>query len=302
MMDFSYSGEIAGLLTAVCWSVSGLAFEDCGRRIGSLSVNFLRLALAFVFFVIVGLATRGLALPTDATVDAWVWLSASGLVGLTIGDMCLFRAYVIIGARLSLLLMTLVPPLVALLGWAMLGERLSAKDCAAMLLVVGGVLWVVFEKPKNGSGGPGLKVSAWGVTLGLLGAASQAAGLVLSKRGMGDYDPIAATQIRVIAGGLGFALLFVFIGWWPKVIASVKNTRAMATMSLGALFGPFLGISLSLAAVQRTQAGVAATLMGLVPIIIIPLAYAVKKEKTSPRAVFGTALAVAGTALLFLGR
>lgn len=299
MFDFPYAGEIAGLLTAVCWSVSGLAFEDCGRRIGSLSVNILRLGLGFIFLTITSLALRGLALPTDASSEAWLWLSVSGLVGFTLGDMCLFRAYVIIGARLSLLLLTLVPPMVAVMGWMMLGESLSFKDWGAMALVVGGVLWVVAEKP-NGQGPGAANVSAWGLTLGVFAALAQALGLILSKKGMGDYNALAATQIRVIAGFLGFALLFVFIGWWPKVIASTKNGRAMSTMSIGAFFGPFLGVTLSLASVQNTQAGVAATLMGLVPIVIIPLEYMLKKQRTSMRAVFGTLLAVAGTALLFV--
>jgi drug/metabolite transporter (DMT)-like permease len=301
MFVFPYSGEIAGLLTAVCWAVSGLAFEDCGRRIGSLSVNILRLGLGFVFLAIASLALRGLALPTDASSDAWLWLSISGLVGFTLGDMCLFRAYVLIGARLSLLLLTLVPPMVAVIGWMMLGENLSLKDWTAMALVVGGVLWVVAEKPNGKSSGPP-KISAWGITLGVFAALAQALGLILSKKGMGDYNALAATQIRVIAGFCGFALLFVFVGWWPKVIASTKNGRAMSTMSIGAFFGPFLGVTLSLASVQNTQAGVAATLMGLVPIVIIPLEYTLKKQRTSLRAVSGTILAVAGTALLFVGR
>ncbi len=300
MFDFPYSGEIAGLLTAVCWSVSGLAFEDCGRRIGSLSVNLLRLVIALALLGVFGFVTRGLALPTDATPRAWMWLSVSGLIGFTLGDMCLFRAYVLIGARLSLLLMTLVPPVVALLGWVLLGERLALVDWLAMALVVGGVLWVVAEKPLDSSGAP-RKISAWGVALGALGALAQAVGLILSKEGMGDYDPMAATQIRVIAGTAGFAVLFLIIGWWPAVVASTRNLRAMGTVTLGAIFGPFLGVSLSLAAIQNTAAGVAATLMGLVPIVIIPLEYLLKKQKTSARALFGTVLAVAGTALLFAG-
>lgn len=305
MFDAHHIGEIAGLLTAVCWSVSGLAFEDCSRRIGSLSVNLLRLALALVFLSAAGFAVRGMALPEDATSEMWLWLSISGLVGFTLGDMCLFRAYVLIGARLSLLLLTLVPPMVALIGWAMLDERLALLDCLAMGLVVGGVLWTLADKPngKDGKNGPSrTKVSPWGVVLGVLAALAQAVGLILSKKGMGDYSALAATQIRVAAGFAGFAVLFLFIGWWPKVLTAVKDRRAMTTVALGAFFGPFLGVTLSLAAVQHTEAGIAATLMGLVPILIIPLEYLVKRQGTTVRSVFGTMLAVAGTALLFVGR
>ena len=128
----------------------------------------------------------------------------------------------------------------------------------------------------------------------------QAVGLVLSKWGMRDYDPFQATQIRVIAGLSGFALLFVFIGWWPKVFEALKDRAAMGRTAVGGIFGPFLGVSLSLLAVQHTEAGVAATIMALVPVLIIPPSVLIKKEKVSLRAVVGACIAVSGVALLFL--
>lgn len=300
-MTLSMPGELAALLTAVCWSGSGLAFEDAGRRIGSLSVNIIRLAMALVFFMVLGFFSRGLVFPTDASHDAWIWLSLSGIVGFTIGDMCLFRALVLLGARLALLVMALVPLLTALLGWAFLGEVLSTVDYLGMILIIFGVVWVLLERKGHGDAEP-QRTSIKGVLLGLISAISQAVGLVLSKRGMGSYDPFAATQIRVIAGFLGFALVFVFIGWWPKVIASFQNRRALLSTGIGALVGPFLGVSLALTAIQRTQTGVAATIMALVPVIVIPLSVIIKKEKVSIRSVLGALVAVLGTAILFLVR
>jgi hypothetical protein len=67
---------------------------------------------------------------------------------------------------------------------------------------------------------------------------------VLSKYGMGDYDPFAATQIRVIVGALGFAAVFSVIGWWPRVAAARHDRLALGQVSLGGFFGPFLGVSL----------------------------------------------------------
>ena len=77
--------------------------------------------MAIVFLGFFGLATRGLFLPTDASLHAWMWLGLSGLVGFTVGDLALFRAFVLIGARRSMLLMSLVPLLSTLFGccgWA----------------------------------------------------------------------------------------------------------------------------------------------------------------------------------------
>ena len=209
-MSWSHAGELAALGAACCWTVTALAFERAGRRIGSLVVNLLRLLVAFGFLTLFGALVRGVALPLDASPHAWCWLGASGLVGFTVGDLCLFRAFVVIGSRLSVLLMSLVPPLTALLGRLLLGEVLTPVDWLGMTLTVGGVAWVALERRPEGDGRRG-RVPWTGILLGLGGAAGQAVGLALSKYGMGSYDPFAATQIRVIVGALGFAVVFTVI-------------------------------------------------------------------------------------------
>ncbi|MDD5309774.1 MAG: DMT family transporter [Deltaproteobacteria bacterium] len=298
-MPLSHPGELAALATAFCWTVTALAFASAGRLVGSLAVNIIRLALGLVFLTIFCAATRGLPLPTDASPSAWLFLALSGVVGFLVGDLCLFRAFVVLGVRLSMLLMALVPPLTALLGFVALGEDLSAVDVAAMGLTVGGVAWVIMERRADGDGRierPPLS----GLLLGLGGALGQAGGLVLSKLGMRGYDPFAATQIRVIAGAAGFAILCTAVGWWPRVKEALAHAAAMKRITLGAFFGPFLGVSLSLAAVKYTEAGVAATIMAIVPVLVIPPSILIFKEKVTPRAVAGAVLAVAGVGLLFL--
>jgi drug/metabolite transporter (DMT)-like permease len=295
----AYGGEAAAFATALCWTVTALAFESAGRRIGSLAVNLIRLGIAFVFLTVFLAAVRGHALPDDASAHAWIWLGVSGLVGFTIGDLCLFRAFVVIGARLSLLLMSLVPPLSAVTAWMLMGETLTLRQWAAMAVTVFGVAWVVLERRTGGAGRPsGTPVA--GVLLGLGGALGQAVGLALSKFGMGEYHPFAATQIRVLAGFAGFALVFTVIGWWPNVTAAFRDRGAIARTGLGAFFGPFLGVSLSLVAVQHTATGVASTIMALLPVLVIPPAVLVNKERVSRRSVLGAVVAVAGTALLVL--
>jgi drug/metabolite transporter (DMT)-like permease len=297
-MSFPYAGELAALGTACCWTVTALAFESAGKRVGSLPVNLIRLVLGLAFLSLFGAVTRGLPLPTDASPQAWLWLSASGLVGFTFGDLCLFRALVVIGARLSILLMALVPPLTALIGWVILGERLAALEWLGMALTIGGVAWVVLERPQTEGRPQGVRPG--GILLGIGGAVGQAAGLVLSKVGMGSYDAFAATQVRVLAGLAGFAAVFFAIRGWGRVVAALRDRGAMARTGLGAFFGPFLGVSLSLVAVKYAATGVAATIMAIQPVLILAPAAALRKEHVSLRAILGAVLAVGGAALLFL--
>ena len=116
-----YLGEIAALLTALCWTVTAMAFESAGKRVGALSLNLIRLLIGLVFLVIYNAIVNGVVIPV-ATSYQWFWLVLSGLVGFVLGDLFLFRAFIMIGARISMLIMALVPPMTALIGWITLGE------------------------------------------------------------------------------------------------------------------------------------------------------------------------------------
>jgi len=241
---------------------------------------------------------RGVAFPVDASAHAWLWLSLSGLVGFTVGDLCLFRAFVRVGARVSMLLMATVPLITTLFGLLIMGELLSARQLLGMVLTVVGVSSVALERRPDAAGRM-QRLPLDGILLALGGAVGQALGLVLSKVGMGAYDAFASTQIRVLAGIVGLSVVFTVIGWWPRVRRALADRSAMVSTGIGAFFGPFLGVSLSLVAIKYTYAGVAATLMALVPVLIIPVSVLVLRERVSRLAVLGAVVAVTGTALLF---
>lgn len=297
-MPIPHAGEIAALGTAGCWTVTALAFEGASRRAGSMSVNLLRLVIAFPLLCAAAYGVRGVALPTDATAGAWGWLSLSGVIGFALGDFCLFRALVLIGPRLATLVMSLVPPLTALAGWLILGEILRPLDVLGMGLTVTGIFWAVEERRRANRR---LEVThPWlGLALALGGAVGQAVGLVLSKLGMGSYSAIASTQIRVVAGIAGYLLIFSALGRWDRLRAALADSRALRLTTVGAFFGPFLGVTLSLYAVQHALAGVAASIMATTPILIIPVIVLSGKERVGWGGVGGAILAVAGVFLLF---
>jgi drug/metabolite transporter (DMT)-like permease len=290
-------GEVAALGTAVCWTCSALAFEQATRRLGSLVVNLLRVTMAFVLLTAIASVTRGRPLPDDATSAQWEWLLASGVVGMALGDLCLFRAYVEIGARTTMLVQTLSPVFTALIGWAMLGETIGARGMGGVALVVAGVAWAVADRAPAD---PAAAVHAhpWrGFLLAVGGAIGQAGGLVLSKRGLDGYDPVAATQIRVLAGIAGFAIVVTATRWWPRVRASFRDGAGVAAVSVGALFGPCLGVAFSLYAVAHTEAGIAAAIIATTPVWLLVVAVA-RGERVHAGGVIGALIAVAGVTLL----
>lgn len=290
----SHIGEIASLLTAICWTLSAIYFEKAGRRIGSLSVNIIRIFLGVIFLGITTYFTRGMFFPMDATAYNWFWLGISGIVGFFLGDLFLFKSYTIIGSRTSQLVMSLAPMITAIIGWFFLQEILSFQSILGIVVSITGIMIAVAGKKLK------LNVPLQGFLYALGGAMGQAVGLILSKKGMGDYDALAATQIRAIVAFAAFAILVTFMKRWERVLFTIRDKKGMKATTIGAIFGPFIGVALSLYAVQHTSTGIASALMALTPIfIIVPSAIMFKEKITAPQ-VIGAVISIIGATIFFL--
>jgi drug/metabolite transporter (DMT)-like permease len=295
-------GEIAALLTSLCWSLTSVQFTLAGQRLGSGVVNRVRLVLAALFLASVHLLLYGQPLPLDAEPFRWGWLGLSGTVGLVLGDASLFQSFVLIGPRRGMLLMTLVPVISTLLAWGWLGETLLPIEIGAIFLTVGGIAWVVSERqPEVETGVESQGRYGVGVLLGAGGALGQALGLVLAKQGLvGDFPSLSAALIRMVISVVVIWAFTLVQGQVKTVLGALGDRKALGHVVGGALTGPFAGVWLSMVAVQRAPVGIASTLMALSPIMLIPLSRWAFREQVSPRAVAGTAVALVGAAIIFL--
>lgn len=289
----SHIGEFAGVGVAICWTLSALFFEKAGYKIGSLSVNFIRLLFAIIFLGITTYFTRGLFFPSDATTYQWMWLGLSGVVGFFLGDMLLFQSYMVIGSRTAALIMSLSPMLTAIIGWFFLDEILSIKHIIAIAISLTGIVIAISNRKMK------LNIPFKGFMLALGGALGQSVGLILSKKGMGDYDPVAATQIRAFFGLICFGVLLTALGRWNRLRQAFTQTSAMKSVTIGSFFGPFIGVALGLFAIQQTKTGIASTLMGLVPIFIIVPSAIMFDEKIRLQQIIGAVISIAGATLFF---
>jgi drug/metabolite transporter (DMT)-like permease len=297
-----YIGEIAALATAFLWSLSSIFFTKAGQLIGSLSVNLLRLIAACIYLVIVHLIF-GFPLLQQIEPYRWFWLSISGIIGVALGDLFLFQSFLLIGPRLSMLLLGLSPIFTALLGWVWLGEKLSAIEMIAIVITISGVAWVIMEKnngaTKNATDQRKYKI---GILLSIGSAITQTLGIITSKIGLvGNFSPITGTLIRLLAATIVISSVTILSGQTRPIINRIRTYPiSLKFILIGAFVGPFLGITLSLVAIQNAPVGIASTLIALSPIFLLPISYLVFHERFGWQSIVGTSLAIAGVAALFL--
>ncbi len=308
-------GEMFALAAVVGWVISALAFESSGKRIGSVPVNIIRLFMAVIMLILINLFRGMTPWPAGVSAPEFLWLLASGFVGFFLGDLLLFRSYLIIGSRMAMLMMSLSPPLSALLDRAVFGVKLVSWDYAGILLTMIGVAIAVTtpkEKPEpavnqvrskdplfrqNQRSSP----ARWiGFLLAFGGAAGQSGGMILGKLGMADHDALSATFIRTLGGMAGFIPLIIITGAIGRVLSGLKDRRAMSQMSIGAIAGPVLGVSAVLMAMRYSPAGVVSAITAIVPVVIILPSVLFLGDKARAREILGAVIAVAGVVVLIL--
>lgn len=294
-----FTGELISLFTALCWTITVISFEYAGKRVGSLSVNLIRLLFAFVILGTILLFTTGSFIPFDANVTAWKLLVMSGLIGFVIGDFFLFQALVDVGSRISLLIFSINPAISLILGLLFFNEVLPLVTLLGIFIVLVGILGVIYNKEVGKKENPEHRVR--GLTFAFLGAVAQSVGLLFSKYGLEEgLNAFEVTQIRAIAAIFGFMLIIILNRKTKNLVIAFKNKLAMRALLVGSIFGPTLGVASSIYALNFTSLGVSTTIAQLNTIMIIPFAVVLFKEKVNIKEIFFTVVAFSGLAILIL--
>ena len=303
----TYLGELISIGVAFSWTATALLSEFGSKRLGNLTLNVLRMALALVFSLVLFGVVTGEPLPTGVSSEAIGWMLLSGVVGYVIGDFCLFQCYIIIGSRYGQLFMTLAPLSAALMAWVTLGQQMTAMSIVAMLVTLVGIGISVLGRGEHHK--VSLRLPLSGVLFAIGAAVCQGVGLVLSKIGMDHYNtpdmpewliPFSANFYRCVAGIVGFLLLLHYRDEMGHLREAMHDKKGLSVAMATTIFGPFVGVGFSLMAVQYTAAGIASTLMAMTPIIILLPSYWLFHEKITWKAVVGAFISVIGVSLFFL--
>lgn len=309
--DMLNPGIFFGLLTTLSWSFCIFPFTQAARRLGSNSLNHFRLLLALCFITIISFAVDSKAFSeifSSEYTQAWLWLGLSGIVGLTIGDYFAFEAYSVLGARLGSVLTTFAPAAALCLAWILLDESLSYIGIIGIFITIIGVNFISLGK-KERDKIPTHQQSkiTIGVIAGILSAFCQGAGLVLAKKGMLmekelaiTINPFHATFIRLTIATSSLYLLTIFRGKIKAVMKPLFENKdgGIKFAIAGTIFGPTLGVSLSLFTVSLIEPSIAQTIFSLVPAFALFVARILTKEKITFQSLLGVTIAMSGVIIL----
>jgi drug/metabolite transporter (DMT)-like permease len=154
LLAHSNAGIVLSLATAVFWGISPVFMASVGRRIGSYHTNLLRLLIATLVLIVivfpVYLLLHGpVGLPTRVQL---LWIVASALGGMVVGDMFFYETLVIAGARRAIKLTTLAPVFAILLAWFVNGERLSIRLLGGAALIIAAIMYATFRQTTVAAG------------------------------------------------------------------------------------------------------------------------------------------------------
>jgi drug/metabolite transporter (DMT)-like permease len=305
-MNSSY-GELVAVLTTLSWTLCVFPFTEAARRLGPDATNHLRLFLAVLMLTcgawfLTGVLVDDLFLLPSA--GNWFWLGLSGIIGLALGDYFSFTMYAILGTRIGSIFTTMAPGASLLLGFLVLDETVNLTGIAGILITVTGIVWLTLnKKEKDSIPDLGHGRIEKGILFGVLAAVCQGVGLVLAKKGLSGDTPITAihaTWIRMFTATVAIFASSFATGRGVATLRTIRSNKDNGVMYalVGTVFGPVIGVSLSLYVITQLEVSVAQTIFSLVPVFVIPFAFLLYREKITWKSLFGVLIAMAGVMLL----
>lgn len=286
-------GEGLALAAAFGWVGSSVFLERASKETGTLAVNLIRLIVAMFFLGIITYLKRGLVLPLDVTKESFKFLSISGLFGLFLGDFFLYKSYIKIGPRITLLVMTFTPIAVSILSFFILGEKMEGFKILGVVLTIIGITVVILRK-KNDK-----EFSKVGFEYALLAMLGESLGIIFTRLGSIDYDSFATIQVRTIPAILAFIIYISLKKEWSNIKEGVINKKGMIYIVLGTVVAT-LGVTALVEAMKYANVGIVSTLAATSPILIIPISIIFFKEKVSILEGIGALVSFAGITIFFI--
>jgi drug/metabolite transporter (DMT)-like permease len=181
------------------------------------------------------------------------------------------------------------------------------------MLILAGVAVAISPSRKNP---PRVHVRPIGYLFGLVAAAGQGFGALISRKGVlvataaGETvrTPVFglnAAYHRIIAGLVFVALLFLLLrqlNRLPIAVTAPTRKNGLKWILASGFTGPILGVSCYQWALATTPTGIVLPIVATAPLLAIPIAFFLEHDRPPKRAILGGVLAVAGCVALTAAR
>ncbi|WP_133012343.1 DMT family transporter [Marinomonas flavescens] len=296
--------ELSGLVAALCWTISSLLAPKLIQRFGTMRFNTFRIVTASAILLFISVITHRF--------DPSLWahknsIMLSGILGIFLGDTCLFSAVHRLGPRRAGILFATNAPIAILLSWLFLNESLTLWQLfACALVLIGVVIAILFGKRQQTHDWEQTKGRlSVGILMALGGALGQASGALLSKPALLDgADPIAVSALRVSTAAIALILAYglYYRHHLPVSATPFQNLTSKDFMGLAtiAVVGMVIGMSVLVWGIGHADVGLVTTLSATVPVLILPGLWITTRQRPSGGAWLGASLVVMGAALIIL--
>ena len=287
-------GEIAAVSAAFLWAVASMIYATLGRRAPALALNLGKGVIAIALLSIT-IVVQGLDAPALAGSSSLLLL-LSGAIGIGFGDTVYLEALRYLGARRTLLLGTLAPPMSACLALWFLREQLSPFAWGGIAVTIMGIVWVISERAAETHAA---KQQGRGLFYAFLASLAQAIGAILSRAALDNtaVSPQWGALLRLAAGVIVVVVWGVvrqqLQAWWQ----AMNTTDLLLRLFAASFAGTYLGIWLQQLSLKYTVTGISQTLNATSPLFVLPIAV-LMGERISSRAWLGALIAVIGVGLL----
>ncbi len=309
-MNTAIAGYAASFTTVISWTIGSIWFTRASRATNPASVNRVRLLLAFGLLGILVCIFNGitpLALFTSVSLSGYFWFGLSGLVGLSIGDFYTFNAFRTLGPRRTTLFNCFAPAAALITGIFLVNEQIGLTGILGMAISISGILILTLSRAEQHQVATDGYGTFWsGVFAGVMSALCQGIGLVLAKKGfmaMGEdaISPIHATWVRMFTATMFSYAIGIFKGNMITEFNGIAfNKTLLKPVLIGTLFGPVIGVSLSLFAAKSIPVSIAQTILSMVPLSVMITGVLFYKEKVSWQGYLALTISMIGVLMLTL--
>jgi transporter family protein len=291
------SGELLGLLSALCWALASVLLTIGAKRIDVVPLNMVRCTFSTALFWSLLPFYGGFKALAAIPPSAWLWLVVSVLALLVVGDTLFFRSMDLAGVSWAMPVSSINPLWAVLLASFFVGEPLSWSLVLGALLVVMGVVLVSrSSSPADGEQPVSPSARRTGLLMALLVSVLWAIGQVSLRPATEGVHSVVANSVRQPLAMLMLLGLTTVRGQWHELKG--LDRKSWAVISVASLIGTGIGTLLFIMAIQMVGAGKNSVLAAVSPLLALPFSMLWLRERPTRWTLAGTVLTTTGIALV----